>query len=374
MTEAMCVWIDDIQVQDMRCYHQQSWKIKPGVNIFMGENGCGKTTILEAVYMMAYGRSFRQARDPELVRWDAKNMLIRGTWQRYGPLHVQVLGKRRKSEFFLQGRKLNKRKELTDTLSVVVDAPQGARLIDGVNNDRRKWLDQLLMACEPWVKQHYQGYLRALMQRSRLLRKYGSIDELSAWEAQMVLHGRKIKQSKDKFCDDLNEHLKQQQGLTETLLRLDISSNVPEEDQAWLHTLEEKRSQDQRMGRCLCGPHADKINILFAEKEIRLVGSRGQQKLAAIAVKLAECRLRQHYKQLWPVLLLDDCFEALDGKRRLHLIQWLCEYAGQVLLTAPNGVDIESHPSVHIWQVMQRNEEKKKIHSMISHDTMEKIA
>lgn len=174
----MCVWVEDIQLQNLRCHNHDNWKLDQHINLFMGENGCGKTTILEAVYLMAHGRSFRQARDPELVAWKSSMMHIRGVWHRYGPLHVQLRGQRRKIELLLQGRKLSKRSELTETLAVIVDAPQAKPLIDGVSQDRRKWLDQLVRLCKPSINQHYQAYLRALMQRSRLLRRSILADEL----------------------------------------------------------------------------------------------------------------------------------------------------------------------------------------------------
>lgn len=377
MNKSLAIWLGDVQVQDLRCHQQRSWSLKTGVNLFIGENGCGKTSILEAAYIMAYGRSFRQARDPELVRWHCSQFHIKGTWHRYGPLHVQVRGQRRKIEILLQGRKLNKKKELAETLFVLVDAPQGKKLVDGVSNERRKWLDHMVMLCEPAVKPHYQGYLRALMQRSRVLRKYGDADELLVWEAQMVFHGCRIKQCRDKICKLFNALLCKEKSLTEEILHLDISSHVPDDDMLWSERLQDKREQDRRMGRCTIGPHSDKLHLNFAGKEIRSVGSRGQQKLAAIAMKLAECGLIEQYRQIWPVLLLDDCFEALDEKRRFYLVQRLCRYSGQVLATAPNLMTHLSELPLNIWHLqdscIDNTEEKKQTVSMVSRKMMENI-
>jgi DNA replication and repair protein RecF len=367
------VWVSDVQVQNLRCHKEHHWVLRSGVNIFVGENGCGKTSVLEAVYLMAHGRSFRQTKDPELIRWQQSHMNVCGTWHRYGPLHVKIHAQKRKVEVLLQGRKLAKRKELMETLPVIVDAPQGKKLVDGVNNERRKWLDQLLMVCEPSIRSHYQGYLRALMQRTRVLRKYGDNEELSVWESQMVLYGRKIKQYRDEICKLINAFLEDEKQFTEAHLSLYIGSQVPEIDEQWCELLKNNRVQDKRMGRCRVGPHSDKLHIYFNGKEIRTVGSRGQQKLAGIALKLAECGVRQQYRQIWPALLLDDCFEALDDKRRKTLVDRLCKYPGQVLATAPNIEKSIVNDSVSVWKVLQSSAKNNMV-SMLRHETMEKIA
>jgi len=352
------LWIEHIHVRDLRCHHDQQWLLKSGVNMLVGENGCGKTTILEAVYMMANGRSFRQARDPELVRWQRKILHVHGTWHRYGPLHVKVLGQRRKTEIQMQGRKLTKRKELIEALPVIVDAPQGKRIIDGVNNERRKWLDQLMIQCNPLIQHHYHGFLRALMQRSRVLRKNGSDDELSVWEDQMIRHGRPVQQARQGLCEKISQALNQEKALTEKLLTIKTTSSMPESDDEWSDILVNNRQQDRRMGRCTVGPHTDKISILFDDKEIRSVGSRGQQKLAAVAIRLVETQLRQEYQHLWPVLLLDDCFEALDSMRRINLMRRLCDYPGQVLVTAPNLEVLPTELSMNILHVKILNKDE----------------
>ncbi|MDQ6955465.1 MAG: DNA replication and repair protein RecF [Mariprofundaceae bacterium] len=386
MHKSLPIWLGYIHIQDLRCHQQQQWNLEAGVNLFIGENGCGKTSVLEATYLMAHGRSFRQARDPELVRWNCAQFHIRGTWHRYGPLHVQIHGKRRKTEMLLQGRKLNNKKVLAETLLVLVDAPQGKKLIDGVSNERRKWLDHLVMFCEPAIKAHYHAYLRALMQRTRVLRKQPDTNELLVWEAQMIFHGRYIKEYRDKICILFNALLCKEKALTEKYLQMEIKSHVPDNDAHWSELLQNKRQQDSRMGRCSSGPHADKLHITFSGKEIRAVGSRGQQKLASIAMKLAECGLIEQYRQIWPVLLLDDCFEALDEKRCLHLIQRLCDYPGQVLATSPNYINTSSELAINVWPVhvaqqqedsveesVEKSVEKNNTHRMISHKMMESI-
>ena len=343
-----------ITLHDLRCHQRQSWQLANGINIFRGENGCGKTTVLEAAYLMAHGRSFRQSRDPELVNWQAKRFMIQGSWLRYGPLNVAVKGKRGRTEVKLQGKLVARRKELSETLPVIADAPQAKRLVDGATSERRRWLDQLLMACEPSMQAHNTAYLRAMMQRSRLLRRGGNAAQLDVWEHQLVKHGSKLRELRRLILQQLNHYLAKEENWMDALLSLHIAYTSQTQDvshAAWLQALKQRRDSDKKTGRCGIGPHADVVHIMQGGREIRAVGSRGQQKLASIALKLAECATRYQYRHVWPLLLLDDCMEALDDKRRLRMLHRLQDYTGQILITAPNEMHIPASIQVSVWNL-----------------------
>ncbi|MDQ6979259.1 MAG: AAA family ATPase [Mariprofundaceae bacterium] len=192
--------LQQLELINFRCHEQASWSLHQGVNILLGENGCGKTSLLEAASLMAHGRSFRQGRDPALVRWDCAAFTVRGVWHRYGPLHIQLQGKRNQLQAFLQGQRVAIRKELTEVLPLVVDAPQARSLIDGVTADRRRWLDQLLIAYEPSTQQPRRAYLRVLMQRGRLLRHQASAAELDVWEIELAQYGQLWSTARARLC------------------------------------------------------------------------------------------------------------------------------------------------------------------------------
>lgn len=303
--------------------------------------------MLEAVYMMAHGRSFRQARDPELVRWGQNGFHISGNWKRYGPMKVVVQGTRGRSEVILQGRKIARRKDLTENLPVVADAPQAGKVIDGVPGERRRWLDGVVHAADPSVSRHYRNYLRALMQRSRLLRKSRNATELDAWEIQIVQAGVQVVKIRQRIIERVNHFLESEAVLMDSSLHLEIGQTAPESAESWIKRLADHRNEDARLGRLTIGPHCDRLKILFDGKEIRSVGSRGQQKLAAMALRLAECAIRQEFRHMIPLLLLDDCLEALDGERQQRLIRRLCDFPGQILMTVPNNIELSDHLNVH---------------------------
>jgi len=317
----------------------------------IGENGSGKTSLLEAVFLMGHGRSFRQARDPVLTRWDSEGFSVLGKWTRYGPLEVKVVRKSNSNQVYLQGCRLQRRTELTETLPVLVESPQGARLVDGVPGERRRWLDQMMLYCRPDVSRHYHAYLRCLMQRGRLLRRGGAVDEIEVWEHQMTVHGSVLMQVRASILEDLNRVLESERSLSEAEVRISIRSTAPLERDAWFHRLVMQRKGGKSRGVLRIGPHCDRVFIDYGGRDIRACGSRGQQKLAAVAVRLAECVLRRQHRGLMPLLLLDDCLEALDPLRQHRLLERLASHSGQVLMTCPVGTRLPEGLGINCYRL-----------------------
>ncbi|MDX8392547.1 MAG: DNA replication and repair protein RecF [Mariprofundaceae bacterium] len=337
--------LQEVSATSLRCHQHTVWQCEPGLNLLVGENGSGKTSLLEAVFLMGYGRSFRQARDPHLVRHGDDLFSIRGRWTRYGPIHVNVDSGSRGTRICLQGRVLQQRSDLTETLPVLAESPQAARVVDGIPAERRRWLDQMMLYCRPEVTRHYQAYLRCLMQRSRLLRRRAADCEIEVWEHQMAVHGLMLMQVRDELIHTLNLQLEEETSLCETPLSLKLQPSAPTEVDLWAQKLSTQRKQGQRVLRI--GPHCDRLQLYFGERDIRAVGSRGQQKMTAVALRLAECRLRMQHRGLIPVLLLDDCFEALDTRRRDALVSRLLSHPGQVLMTGPVVADRTWKEKIH---------------------------
>jgi len=314
-----------------------------------GENGSGKTSLLEAVFLMGHGRSFRQARDAALTRWNSAEFSIHGTWMRYGPLYVEICGHGKGAAVRLQGRQVQRRTELAEMLPVLVESPQGARLVDGAPGERRRWLDRMMLYCRQDVARHYRIYLRCLMQRSRLLRKDGAGEEIGVWEQQMVAHGLAVMQARAEILEEINRELAAERGLSEADVHMKMHATAPAIQEKWLEQLAAHRTNGRIRGILRTGPHCDRLLIAYGGRDIRLCGSRGQQKLVAAAVRLAECALRMQHRGSPPVLLLDDCLEALDPGRQKRLLERLAEYSGQVFMTGPAGMRLPEAPGMDCY-------------------------
>lgn len=332
----------------------------------IGENGSGKTSLLEAVFLMGHGRSFRQARDPALSRWESEGFSVTGTWMRYGPLKVSVSRKGNSNQVYLQGCRLQRHTELTETLPVLVESPQGARLVDGVPGERRRWLDQMMLYCRSDVARHYHAYLRCLMQRGRLLRRGCAAEEIEVWEHQMVVHGSVLMQVRADMLEDLNNILESELSLTEARVRVSIHLTAPVEKEAWIHRLAVQRKKGVSRGVLRIGPHCDRVIIDYGGRDIRACGSRGQQKLAAVAVRLAECTLRRQHRGLMPLLLLDDCLEALDPLRQQRLLERLASHSGQVLMTCPVGTQLPEGLEMDCYILTASSDDSRRIEPVIT--------
>lgn len=370
---ATTLTICQIKVTDLRCHEQISWICSEGLNLLIGANGIGKTSLLESVYLMAHGRSFRQARDPFLVRRGEERFLIQGQWHRFGPMSLSVAGRRGKTSIRLQGCDVQRRKDVSESFPVLVEAPQGRKLIDGAPNERRRWLDALVMTCNPAMRSHYERYLRAVMQRSRLLRRKILSDEMDAWERQIVHHGLPIVAAREKTIAELNNCLADEIFLTEQPLSIAVNKTEYTE-QAWLDRLNSGRANDMKAGGLRYGPHCDVLNFHFQQREIRNAGSRGQQKLAAIALKMAECALWSHHRRLVPVLLLDDCLEALDTERQERVLKRLQDSSAQVLMTAPNGINISRDMNIRVYSLNAQGLLELDNNSLMNEAIMEEAA
>ena len=370
---ATSLQINEVTVEDLRCHEHLAWPCSAGMNLLQGANGSGKTTLLEAIYLMAHGRSFRQARDPYLVRKGGERFLIHGRWHRYGPMNLSVAGRRGQTSIRLQGRDIERRKDVSESFPVLVEAPQGRRLVDGSPGERRRWLDMLIMTCHQNMAAHYERYLRAMMQRSRLLRRRIVSNELDAWEQQIVHHGMQIVAAREHMLAEFNSLLADELSLTERILEMSINAAEYSET-AWLDRLKSRRLDDMHAGKVRYGPHCDVLNLHYQQREIRQAGSRGQQKLAAIALKMAECALWARYRRLIPVLLLDDCLEALDSERQVRVLKRLQASPVQTLMTVPDGVNISTDVNIRISRLNPHGMLERGDTSFTNELTMEEAA
>jgi len=345
--------LDQVRVSHLRCHEDITWSLTAGLNLLIGGNGSGKNTLLEAVSLMVNGRSFRQSRSPLLLQHGQDRFMVHGQWHRFGPMNLSVAGRQGQTLLRLQGRDIQRRKDVSESFPVLIDAPQGRRIMDGAPGERRRWLDGLIMICYPSMRANYERYLRAVMQRGRLLRRKIVSDELDVWEQQIVQYGMPIIQARESLLQELNELLHDEIVLTEH--RLAISMRSPDySSTAWLERLKCKRQDDMKLGSLRFGPQVDVVNVHFQGREIRSAGSRGQQKLAAIAVKMAECALWAKHRRLIPVVLLDDCLESLDRSRQLRLFQRLQNSPAQILMTAPDGVSISATWDINIQRLTEQ--------------------
>ena len=340
-----------LAVRDFRNIERLDLELAPAGLAIVGENGHGKTNLLEAIYYLQLLRSVRGARDPDLVRFGAAGFHLAGTLAPDGR-EVSVgfarQGKRKRAR--LNGAEPARLSDALGGLPSVIFSPGDVQLVAGAPSERRRYLDVVLaLTSRPYLSA-LQTYRAALARRNAALRdalRTGATEgRVAVWEPALAEHGavlwrermRWVSERRDEFarlCDAIGERAPVEMRYATAL--------SPEGDpaEALRAALTAKRPLDLRRGVTHAGPHRDDLELALGGRDLRLFGSAGQQRTAAIALRILESQTLRDRTGASPLLLLDDPFAELDA-RRAHRILGLLDDAGmgQVLIAVPREVDI----------------------------------
>lgn len=306
-----------------------------GVNVLVGDNAQGKTNAIEAVFLCAFGRSHRTSRDGELIQAGAEggHVGLELVSEATGARQIQVkLRSGERKRLLIDGQPAARLGELMGVLNVVMFAPEDLALVKGGPGERRRFLDMELSQCRPAYFYALQQYNAALRQRNALLKgPPGTVqpDMLEIWDVQLSALGAQIMEARRAFVERLYGIA---QGLHGRLsggrerLGLEYAPNVafaPGQDAAALlsQALTQSAREDIRRGFTTAGPHRDDMAVYIGDVDVRAFGSQGQQRTAALSIKLSELALLQEETGEAPVLLLDDVLSELDPSRQRFLLE-----------------------------------------------------
>ncbi len=360
-----------VALKDFRNYRRLEVSLSPGITVLWGPNASGKTSFLEALVLLATARSPRAGAERELIHWEAPAEMglppfarVAGRVERKdGLLSLEVavqrlldpqgrLTGRCQKRFFLNRRPVRAR-EAVGRLQVVLFEPEDLNLITGSPARRRNYLDAVLLQADPRYWQALERYRRVVLQRNRLLQGWketGKLppearEQVAFWNREMVQNGAYLIVARHRLVTALApllENLHARLTGTPEPLRLIYRHHVPcrpEEDEesvayAFRQAMARAWPEEVERGMTLLGPHRDDLGFFLGEMDLAVYGSRGQQRTATIALKLAQVEWLQDRSGEMPVVLLDDVLSELDPERRNYLQGWLLEGRGQVLITA----------------------------------------
>ena len=330
--------LDSISIQGLRSYASLEARFGPGPQLIVGPNAAGKTTLLEAIVLLAWGRSHRTSTDGELVRWGTELARIEG---QAGAETVEValvrpagaVGARKRIRVNGVARRAG---GLVGLLRTVVFAPEEMLLVVGSPGLRRAALDQLATQRSPAYGRDLATYSRTLQQRNSLLRaireEQAGRDELRFWDASFLDAGGAIVAERLRLLDDLAGPLARAHAeiapdeAAATRLTIAYATNaqaLPGETprDTLARRLAETADKEVWNGSTLVGPHRDDLVFTLDGRDMSGFASRGQQRTAILAFKLAELDLLTEQDGRPPLLLLDDVFSELDPDRRSHLVR-----------------------------------------------------
>jgi len=377
------MWLRSLSLTQFRNYARLEWWIEPGITMVCGGNAQGKTNLLEAIAYAATGHSFRAHSDRELIHWTAWKdpmpfaRLIAEFIRRDGPVRLELtlVAERNASPESFSIRKQvringipHRLLDLFGQAAVVLFTPQDVEVVGGPPAERRRLLDLLIAQTSPAFARTLAAYQRALAQRNALLRRLqegnGHPAQLDLWDESVARYGASLMDQRvralraiARHAEDLHKALSGGDPLTlryiPSLDPLRASGGMALGIWAWeegppeaelqaifRQALLQGRASDIRQGTTRIGPHRDDLRFIVDGVDLGLYGSRGQQRTAILAFKLAAARWLAAIFRESPVLLLDEVMGELDADRRRHLLRTL-EETEQTILTTTDPTRFE---------------------------------
>lgn len=317
---------------------------RPGINLITGANGVGKTSLLEALHLMAYGRSFRGRVRDGLVQKGAEALDVFVEWQELGapgsPERVRRAGLRHAGQAWkgrLDGEDVGQLGSLCAALAVVTFEPGSHALVSGGSEPRRRFVDWGLFHVEPDFLPLWRRYTRALKQRNALLKAGAAPRQLDAWDHELAEAGAPLTSRRQHYLERLQERAVAiaadlAPGLQ--LRGLELQPGWRRHEMSLADALLLSRDRDRAIGHTSVGPHRADWNVDYAEIPGREALSRGQAKLTALACLLAQADDYANQRGEWPVIALDDLGAELDRQHQQRVIRRLAATPAQVFITA----------------------------------------
>jgi len=331
------MYIKNLKLLHYRNYDELDLIFDNGINVIIGENAQGKTNLMEAIYLLAFTRSYRSSKDKELIQWDQNYAKIEGTIikrNRQFPLEIQLSSKGKKAKLnHLEQRRLS---DYIGALNVVMFAPEDLNLVKGNPQVRRRFIDMEIGQIQPVYIYHLGQYQKILKQRNHLLKSLqrkqtDNLIMLDVLTEQLIEHACIVIEKRFLFLKLLRRwaiqiHKRISQEREQLEINYQATIDVLETDNKekisniYFEKFKQNRHKEIERGTTLYGPHRDDLTFFINQRDVQKYGSQGQQRTTALSLKLAEIELIKQEVGEYPVLLLDDVLSELDQYRQSHLL------------------------------------------------------
>lgn len=319
--------IKSIELSDYRNYTSLQLDFDKGTNILFGDNAQGKTNILEAIYVAATTKSHKGSHDSDIVRFGCDEAHIR-TYLEKDNLETRVdmhLRKSKSKGIAIDGQKIKKAADLMGLCNVVFFSPEDLNIIKNGPAYRRRFVDMELCQLDSFYLYNLNNYNKIVNQRNQLLKDLyfnpQLRETLPIWDDQLVSYGNKIIERRRLFVDQLNDIIynihKKLSGDREEI-KIIYEPDIDEDN--FLKKLGENQARDIKSKMTSVGPHRDDFGFIVGDVDIRKFGSQGQQRTAALSLKLSEIEIVKNINNDAPILLLDDVLSELDSNRQRFLL------------------------------------------------------
>ncbi len=327
-----------VQVTDFRCLQSAALDLDPQFTLISGPNASGKTSLLEALYVLGRGRSFRTRRLEHLIRHGAERFVVFGeaaTADRRIPLGVE--GSAMGVRAHIAGDKAPALAELALLLPVQIIDPEIHHLIEEGPGRRRRFLDWGVFHVEPSFIAHWQRYRQALRQRNAALKSGADPVVVAAWDGDLLRYGELLTRARAHYVGLLAGHA---EAIGRKLLGMELGLTYRPgwlRDHTFAEALRASSIHDRQTGVTQVGPHRAELAIRLDGTSVKDRISRGQQKLLAASLLIAQLQLFPDHSPVQPSLLLDDPAAELDDERLAGLIREVSSHSVQLIVTTLHG-------------------------------------
>lgn len=345
--------LQSLRIVSFRAHRETRVELAPGVNVFYGPNGAGKTNILEAIHYLCLTKSFLATQDTYALQNGATFFEVEGLFSGTQRSHVRarmVFSAGEGKRVFVNGAPLERLSEIAGQFPVVVAAPGDHALTSDGPEVRRRFMDNILSQARPVYLDDLLNYRRALKQRNGLLQRYRRSTMptglLASWDAELVQLGSRVIYGRLRFIRAFSSFMAEAYTLIEavgerpevhyeTIAALETIQKVDDIVPLFADKLDRVSRRERELGRTLAGPHHDELVFRLNDLEVRRYASQGQHRLFGLALRLAQYFYLKQQLGEEPILLLDDLFGSLDGRRTDIVLTLLTEGAvGQSIITA----------------------------------------
>ncbi|MDR2927310.1 MAG: DNA replication/repair protein RecF [Cytophagaceae bacterium] len=346
------MYIKHLSIVNYKNILQAELDFSSGINCFVGNNGTGKTNLLDSIYYLSFCKSYFNPVDSQVINHGEDFFVVQGSYERNSIDENIYAGLKRdhKKQFKRNKKEYVKLSEHIGLLPLVMVSPADERLITDGSEQRRRYIDSVISQFDKSYLDNLLRYNRALIQRNTLLKKSRSLEgniasQFDVWDAQLALSGAVIFEKRQRFINDIipvfNDYYAAISGESE---KVDMIYHSHHKKGDLMELLQQNRERDLILGYTTKGIHRDDLELLLNKYPVRHDGSQGQKKSFLIALKFAQYGFLYTQNDIAPILLLDDIFDKLDHERGERLIKLVGNnYFKQIFIT-----DTQKERLVHI--------------------------
>ena len=351
------MYIESIELKNYRNYDSLSLQFDKGTNIFYFFYAQGKTNILEAVYLCGTTKSHRGSKDREMIQFDAEEAHIRMFVKKEGiSRRIDMHLKKNKTKgIAIDGIPIRKAGELFGILNLVFFSPEDLNIIKNGPGERRRFMDLELCQLNKLYLSDLSSYNHVLNQRNKLLKDLSFqpslVNTLDVWDEQLARYGTSIIQGRKRFVEEMNGIISEiHRNITGGKEEISLLYEPSVSEENFLSALLQNREKDCRFKLTSAGPHRDDLCVKINGMDIRKYGSQGQQRTAALSLKLSEIYMVKKRIKDMPVLLLDDVLSELDSSRQNYLLNSIRQVQTMITCT---GLDDFIDKRFHINKIFK---------------------